>query len=191
MPAAREQIIETTCELLELQGYHATGLNQIIKESGSPKGSLYYYFPGGKEALAMAALDRVGELVLGRIRASLDEVSDPVQAIPRFIFLLAEQVERSGFRAGGPITTVAMETASSNEALREACDRIYTGWQSAFADKLAAGGFEPRRAATLASMILCSIEGGIILCRTRQSRDPLEAVSQEIGTLLTCARLAG
>ena len=47
----RDQFIETTCNLLEAQGYHATGLNQIVKESGAPKGSLYYHFPEGKEEL--------------------------------------------------------------------------------------------------------------------------------------------
>ena len=41
MSSTRDQIIEKTCELLEAQGYHATGLNQILAESGAPKGSLY------------------------------------------------------------------------------------------------------------------------------------------------------
>ena len=51
MSTTREQIIEKTCELIELQGFNATGVNQIIRESGTPKGSLYYHFPGGKEEL--------------------------------------------------------------------------------------------------------------------------------------------
>ena len=52
MANTREIIIETTCDLMENQGYHATGLNEIVKVSGAPKGSLYYYFPEGKESLA-------------------------------------------------------------------------------------------------------------------------------------------
>ncbi len=42
MASTRNQIIETTCDLLESQGFHGTGLSQIIKESGAPRGSLYY-----------------------------------------------------------------------------------------------------------------------------------------------------
>ncbi|MEO8392644.1 MAG: TetR/AcrR family transcriptional regulator, partial [Chloroflexota bacterium] len=177
---ARDAIIETTCELLELQGYAATGLNQIIKQSGSPKGSLYYYFPGGKEELATQAVKQAGEIVLQRIRENLVEIDDPAEAISGFIKNIAVHAERSGFRAGGPITTVAMETASSSERLRQECHQIYRGWQEAFADKLKAGGVGEARAKRIATLIISSIEGGVILCRTGQSREPLEQVAEEI-----------
>lgn len=48
----RDNILRTASRLFRKQGYHATGLNQITAESGAPRGSLYYYFPGGKEELA-------------------------------------------------------------------------------------------------------------------------------------------
>jgi TetR/AcrR family transcriptional regulator, lmrAB and yxaGH operons repressor len=188
MTAARDQIIEATCELLELQGYHATGLNQIIKESGSPKGSLYYYFPGGKEELTVEALERVGEIVLNRIQQNLAEGGDPASAIRDFIRNVAQNVEASGFRAGGPITTVAMETAATNDRLREVCHRIYSEWQGVFKERLIAAGCPTERAERLSALIISGLEGGIILCRTRRSREPLEAVADEIGVLLETLR---
>lgn len=188
MPSTRDQIIETTCALLELQGYHATGLNQIIQESGTPKGSLYYHFPGGKEELAVEAISRVGAVVLGRIRDNLAQIEAPAEAIRTFILTIALNVERSGFRAGGPITTIALETASSNERLREECGRIYQGWQEAFANKLIAGGFAEERAQRIAALIISAIEGGVILCRTSRSRTPLENVAYEVGILLECGQ---
>jgi TetR/AcrR family transcriptional repressor of lmrAB and yxaGH operons len=184
MPSARDEIVGKTCELLELQGYHATGLNQIIKESGSPKGSLYYYFPGGKEELATEAVRQAGKIVLERIRANLANITDPVESIRGFIMNVALNVERSGFRAGGPITTIAMETASSSGPLREECHRIYSDWQLAFASKLVQGGMGEERAQRLAVLIIAALEGGIILCRTSRSREPLESVAEEIALLL-------
>ena len=188
MSSAREHIIQATCELLELQGYHATGLNEIIKESGSPKGSLYYYFPGGKEELTAESLQYVGRVVEGRIRMNLASIEDPANAIRTFILNIAHNVELSGYRAGGPITTVAMETASSSERLREECRMIYESWQKPFAEKLISGGLPEDRARALACMIISSIEGGIILSRTNRSPQPLENVAAQLALLVEMAR---
>jgi TetR/AcrR family transcriptional regulator, lmrAB and yxaGH operons repressor len=49
----RERVIQTAAGLFRAQGYHATGLNQVLAEGGLPKGSLYFHFPGGKEQLAV------------------------------------------------------------------------------------------------------------------------------------------
>ncbi|MAU11646.1 MAG: TetR family transcriptional regulator [Anaerolineaceae bacterium] len=176
---SREQIIEKTCELLEIQGYHGTGLNQIVKESGSPKGSLYYYFPGGKEELAVEAIQQAGTMVLKRIRHNLSLVDDPAIAIREFIMNIAINVERSGYAKGGPITTIALETASSSEQLRAVCDQIYQDWQKAFSEKLQTVHL-PERAASMSTLIIAAIEGGVILCRTSKSRNPLERIAEEI-----------
>lgn len=187
MANTRDQIIEKTCELLELQGYHATGLNQIIKESGTPKGSLYYHFPGGKEELAVESVQYVGRMVLRRIRENLAEVADAPEAITAFIQNIAHNVALSGYRAGGPITTIALETASTSETLRETCRQIYNEWIVAFADKLIVGGFDAGRARSIATLIIAAIEGGIILCRTQRSPQPLQQVAEEVGKLVTMA----
>jgi TetR/AcrR family transcriptional regulator, lmrAB and yxaGH operons repressor len=187
MLSSRDQIIETTCELLEMQGYYATGLNQIIKESGSPKGSLYYYFPGGKEELAAEAVSQAGAVVLQRIRENLASVADPAEAIRTFIMRIAQHIELSGFQAGGPITTIAIETASKSVRLREQCHHIYSSWQHEFANKLTQSGIGEDRAIRLAALIIAAIEGGIILCRTNRSRTPLESVAEEIALLIDAA----
>jgi tetratricopeptide (TPR) repeat protein len=54
---ARDRAIATAERLFRIQGYTATGLNQIIEESGSPKGSFYFHFPRGKAQLAEEAID--------------------------------------------------------------------------------------------------------------------------------------
>ncbi len=180
MSTTREQIIEKTCELIELQGFNATGVNQIIRESATPKGSLYYHFPGGKEELAVDAIKHVGAIVLRRIRENLSNVKDPAKAIEEFVKNIALNVELSGFRSGGPITTIAMETASTNDTLRDTCQNIYTEWQNAFAEKMIEGGMNSVRAKRLAVLIIASIEGGVILCRTKQSKEPLEQIAEEL-----------
>jgi TetR/AcrR family transcriptional repressor of lmrAB and yxaGH operons len=179
---AREQFIETTCTLLELQGYHATGLNQIVAESGSPKGSLYHYFPGGKESLVTEALEAAGARIEARIRAELQQHDTAALAVYHFVTHLAEAVEASGFQAGAPITTVAMEVAVTNPHLRQVCHKIFQQWQLAIADRLRADGIYS--AESLALMCIASIEGGILLSRTARSRQPLEEIAEHLAHLI-------
>ncbi len=182
--AARDQLIQTTCELMERQGYHATGLNAILKASGSPKGSLYYYFPGGKEELTEAALEHVGRIVHRRIAENLAGIASPDEAIATFIRLLAVQVAASGYTSGGPITTVALETAATSDRLRRCCERIYASWHQAFQQKLQEGGIPPERAEERATLVLAALEGGILLCRTQRSPRPLEQIANGLQQLI-------
>lgn len=184
MSSTRDQIIEKTCELLEAQGYHATGLNQILAESGAPKGSLYYYFPSGKEELTAEAINRTGQIVAERIKHGLASIDDPVEAIQSFIRTVAHHVEASGFRSGGPLMIVAMETAISSERLNNVCREAYHLLQHAFQEKLQNGGYAEEQAARLATFIISSVEGGIILSRTNHSGDPLKTVADTLGRVL-------
>ncbi len=148
------------------------------------KGSLYYYFPEGKEELVAEAVERMAETVVGRIQTSLDEVETPAEAVRQFILTLAHHVEASDFESGGPITTAALEAASTSERVREACLDTYGSWRQAFEARLVEGGFGGARAARLAALIIASLEGAIILSRTERSVAPLEHVAEELGRLI-------
>lgn len=187
MSSTRERIIETASQLTESQGYHATGLNQIIEESGAPKGSLYYYFPDGKQELAAESIQHTGRVVEGRIRASLGAVENPAGAVRQFVLTVAEHMAGSECRAGGPITTVALESATTSERINAACQQVYGAWQSAFAENLTHSGIESGRAVRLAALIIAALEGGIVLSRTAHSVAPLHDVADELAALIGAA----
>lgn len=180
----REQIIQTTCSLLEKQGYHATGMNEIIQASGAPKGSLYYYFPSGKEELAEAAIDESAAQIAAFARSYLAPFADPAAAIQALVEQIADNIEASHYCVGGPLTTVAMETAASSARLNQACQSGFIEIQGVFAEKLIACGFEPELASQLAVYIHAAIEGGVLLSRTAHSGDPLRSVAVLLGPTL-------
>lgn len=184
MANAKDQVIQTTSDLLEAQGYHATGLNQIIKESGSPKGSLYYYFPEGKEELVSEAMERTGLILADRIEQGLSEHREPADAVSHLMYTIAGHVESSGFKAGGPLTMVAMETAINSERINQSCRGAYLRLQGAFQRKLEVSGFTKSRAQALAEFITAVIEGATILSRTFHSGDPLRKAADEVRNLL-------
>jgi len=188
MSVAREAFLDTMARLLETQGYYATGLNQIVAESRAPKGSLYYYFPDGKEGLTVEVIARLSHEVAERIKLNLAGDAPAHQVIERFLLLIARSIEATDCRGGGPIATVALETSSADGRLRAACDNAYSAWQAAFAERLVADGHSPERAACLSTLIIAAIEGAVILCRTARSAAPMERVAAEVGLLLRAAR---
>ena len=178
----RDEIIEATGRLLELQGYRATGMNEIVRESGAPKGSLYHYFPEGKDELAAAVIAHAAQAITANIESVLAAHDDAAAAVVSFVRQLAGHVSASGYRQGGPITAVALEAASTNERLRQACRDAYRAWRRPFADKLRPAYGD--RADRLAMLIIAAIEGGIVLSRSEQSEQPLLDVADEIERLL-------
>lgn len=180
MTETREKFIATTSRLMENQGYHATGLNQIIRESGAPKGSLYYHFPGGKEELAAEAVGQTAANFARLIDENISEGRPIHQALRDFIYGIARGVEATQFQSGGPLTAIAMETAATNEKLNLACRQAFTRIQSAIKQKLKAANFEEKEADRWSIFITSAIEGGIILSRTHHSGDPLRTVADQL-----------
>jgi TetR/AcrR family transcriptional repressor of lmrAB and yxaGH operons len=183
----RETILQTTCDLLENQGYHATGLNEIVRESKTPKGSLYYYFPAGKDEIASEAVLLAGRTVSERIRENLGKVKDPAEAVQSFVETIAYYVEVSGFRSGGPLTIVAAETATTSERLNLTCREAYMMLHGAFKAKLTESGAADESAEHLAWTIIAAIEGATILSRTFHSGDPLRRAAVDLACLLRSA----
>lgn len=181
---SREQILLTTCDLLENQGFHGTGLNEIVRESGAPKGSIYYYFPAGKEEIVAETVRFAGQRTAERIRAHLATIADPAEAIQSFLETIAYHIEASGFRSGGPLTIVASESATTHERINDACQEAYNGLREAFAEKLRSTGIPGEKVESLAWTVNAAIEGAIILSRTFHTGNPLREAGRQLACLI-------
>jgi TetR/AcrR family transcriptional repressor of lmrAB and yxaGH operons len=185
MSETREKILLSMARLIEKQGYHATGLNEIIKDSGAPKGSLYYFFPDGKEQIGVEAIKESGKMIAARLRMMLRGAGTPAETIHTFLGKMADSVETTRFGAGSPLTTAAVETAVTNDAINKACRDAFDLVMEAFKDKFIAHGMDSTRAADLAAYVTSVIEGGILLSRTYRNADPLRLVGRHLRDYLT------
>ncbi len=182
--ASREAFVATTAELLRRQGYSATGLNEIVALSGAPKGSLYFHFPGGKQELAIAAMERSGAQLREAIARTMAADGGPARSLANLLDALAAGLEASGYRDGCPIATITLEAAGA-EPIRLAAERVFAGWLEALRDGLAAGGVDAPAAERRALHVLAAIEGALLLARARRDLAPLRAVRDELVALLS------
>jgi TetR/AcrR family transcriptional repressor of lmrAB and yxaGH operons len=188
----RDRIVKAATVLFQNKGYHATGLNEILRKSNAPKGSLYYYFPDGKEQLALEAINQTKIFIEKTIRERLELIQDPAESIKNSIEEMADNLnagedEKLSFRSTKKVSInlIAMETATSCETLRKACDSAFNTWQNVYAQKLMDGGFERERAKNLSLVIQTMIEGAIIMSLTKKSDKPLIEIANQIPIIVT------
>jgi TetR/AcrR family transcriptional repressor of lmrAB and yxaGH operons len=181
---ARDRILDATAELMEQQGYFGTGLKEIIEHSHTPKGSLYHYFPDGKEEIAEVAINRKSEMIQARIAEHFAIVRDPAEAVRSLLLSMAQHARMQHCRKGNPLATVALETANSSERIRQACVDAYEAKRQLFYDKFVEGGIEQVNAQKLATTCLAAIEGAFVLVRTMHNAEPLETVADMLYAMI-------
>jgi TetR/AcrR family transcriptional repressor of lmrAB and yxaGH operons len=179
----RERLVRTTGRLLRQQGYAATGLNQIAAEAAAPKGSMYFHFPGGKEELAAAALDRFAGRITARMADDLAR-STASEAIARFFDAYVTHMAKTGFLEGCAVATVALDAASSHELLFAATSRALRTWVDLLADALVAEGRPADEAHGLATLVIAAIEGTVVMAKGQRSAEPIEAARDALVRLL-------
>src|SRR5260370_270332 len=101
-------------------GYTGTGVKQVAAAAGAQLGSLYHFFPGGKEQLAEEAIRTAGPLYGDLVYAILDPYQDLETAITDAFALAAQDLAASDYADACPIATIALEVASTNDHLRQA-----------------------------------------------------------------------
>lgn len=180
----RDRILKAAAKLFQLQGYHATGLNQIIKESDSPKGSLYYYFPEGKEQLAEEAIRMTDRQISYELTRHMERSSTSMEAFQAAFQGLIDGFESDEEFEGVPIGLLALETWSMSERLRIACERAFEKWKDIYTDKLIKDGFSRERAEELGTITISLMEGGLIQAVTKKSSMPLQISRDQLPFLL-------
>jgi AcrR family transcriptional regulator len=183
----RERILDATSELFRLQGYAGTAMKQVVDAAGAPFGSVYHFFPGGKEQLAVEAIERAGKVYEDLVLVVFDAEPDVVAGTRAVFAAAAEVLRQSGYADACPIATVALEVASTNEQLREATARVFEAWVVTLAGRLAAAGAEPATARATAIVVIELLEGAFLLCRAARNTEAMDAAGAAAVALVVMA----
>ena len=171
----KERIVTSSAELFMRQGYTGTGVKQIVTQANAPFGSLYHFFPGGKEQLGDEVIRWSGALYLQLLDAILEPAPDPETGVRDFFALAAEHLRESDYADACPIATVALEVASTNEPLRKATADVFDSWFEAATAYLERHGVAHDKARALAISTLAALEGAFVFSRAQRSTEPLDA----------------
>ena len=119
----RATLVRESAELFRRRGYAGTGLKAILAASDAPFGSLYHFFPGGKEELGVAALEAGGTTYRELVEAIFAEMSTSPPRRARSSWAPPSVLEETDYADACPIATIALEVASTSEPMRVAASK--------------------------------------------------------------------
>ena len=182
-----QRIVRSMWELLRVQGYTATGIQQLARAAGAPTGSIYHHFRGGKREVAAAALRESGAAYIQLLPLLLDQHADLPAAIEAAFAAAAENIADTGWANMCPVGTVAGEIADTEPELRQVAAEVIASWIDEGSRYLAGRGLSRADARAAMYTLLAALEGGFMLARAQRTAEPLlaagRAVSAYIATL--------
>ncbi|MBV6759289.1 TetR/AcrR family transcriptional regulator [Rhodococcus opacus] len=185
MNDTKARILGTSSDLFRRNGYAGTGLKQVATEARAPFGSIYHFFPGGKQQLGEEVIRTSGEAYARLVFSILDAHPDILEGIEVGFRLAGETLVATDYADACPIATVALEVASTNEVLRVATADVFTSWIDSGSTLLRSRGFGEADARRLILGFVTSLEGAFVLARALRSTEPLDAAG---ATVLAAAR---
>ncbi len=172
--STRERLIITSAGLFRDKGFHGTGLTEILKASGLPKGSLYHHFPLGKSDLAVASADWISHVMIDIIHDAFEHAETPEQGGTTLCFKLAKLFDIDNWQ-GCPIYSILFD-GPGNEVFRAKAEEIFQSWNDTTRDHMVRLGMAPDLAEGRAEALMIAIEGAWVLARSRRSSDVLRRV---------------
>ncbi|MDA1097543.1 MAG: TetR/AcrR family transcriptional regulator [Proteobacteria bacterium] len=183
-PKQRETLIWAAAKLFRRQGYSGTGLRDILAASGAARGSLYHYFPDGKEEIGAAAVAAAGGLVTDTFAELAKQADSPADFLRRYTGMLAHWLEASKFRDGCPITMTLLETTPASAAITEAGQAVFADWLAVMAAMLARHDWPAARIPATATAIIAGLEGALMLARVLRSTQPIHDTTWALCVML-------
>ena len=181
----RARVVQSAKERMRRNGVAATSMLDAIADAGASRGSLYHYFPGGKAQLieeATAAACQEYDAAF-----SLVETLDAADAIPALVDYWRAQVEATDYSSGCPVAAAAL-SGGETEGARQQAGAGFATWAGSIEKMLLTSRVPASRAGTLASLILSTIEGAVIVSLAQRSIEPMEQAAEELLRIVEAAR---
>ena len=174
----RKKLLEAGVSIFIDQGYHGTGIQEVVDKAGIPKGSFYNYFKS-KEDFGSKTIVHFG----GQFKEFLDSIAedskkDACSAINRFFDDLIDSFERKDCKEGCLVGNFAAEISDRSRISREAMSKCMNEWRDILALVLHRAQEQGKvrddiQANELADFLLNSLEGSILRMKIETNSKPL------------------
>jgi TetR/AcrR family transcriptional regulator, lmrAB and yxaGH operons repressor len=175
----RDRLVNAAATLFRRKGYHATGLAEILAESGVPKGSLYHHFPDGKADLAKAAADWTAELLVRIIDDAFLPAPGYREGMTHYCNKLGKLFQLADAADTCPISALLFDGPESPE-FRGHAERVFQRLIDAVSGHARRLGLPEAEALAQAETLLIAVEGAWTLARARRDASILRSLPSRL-----------
>ena len=168
----RIRMIEGATSLMRTHGFAATSFKDVWELTDTPRGSVYFHFPGGKEELGREVIRNACDTLLTWTAEAQAEADSAAAFLHRLAAKVADFLEGSGYEQGCPIAAIAIE-APPESALRKAASAAFQSWGDRIATVLVTYGVPQDRSVEIARSTVASLEGAILVSKADQNREAI------------------
>jgi TetR/AcrR family transcriptional repressor of lmrAB and yxaGH operons len=177
----RERIVEATITALRSAGLAGASIGHVLEASGAPRGSLYHYFPQGKQQIVRESLGVYGERVRQYIEATLSSAATPGAKVRALFSAVARRLESADFGLSCAAGAVALDLTDTDEQVRADVAALFASWVDVIARHLSFASEARQRA--FAGVLLTAIEGGYVVGRAERSTRALDEAGEWLARL--------
>lgn len=161
MVAERGDVIPLLAEVFRTYGFEGASLARITEGTRLGKGSIYHFFPGGKEEMAEAVLTEIDEWFRVNVFAPLRDSPDAWAGIEHMF----DQV-KAYFLSGRRVCLVgAFALGSERDRFASKVRKYFVDWDAALVAAMIRAGKDPATAKELSKDVIGGIQGALVLAR--------------------------
>jgi AcrR family transcriptional regulator len=182
----RERMVFSAAQLIRRDGVRATGMRDVAAHAQAPRGSLQHYFPGGKEQLVNEAVSWAGRYAGNRVARFLAAMSEPTPSglFSAMVRQWTDELQAADYALGCPVAAATVDCAESAASTRAAAAAAFATWNAPVAQALATMGVPAAQAPSLATLMISTLEGALLIARSEQDIRALTTVADQLGPLL-------
>ena len=180
-----EHFVDRTSVLLRERCGADVTMSMVLEACGAQKGSLYHFFPGGKDELLAAAVNKTGACAAAHIQMCIENSESAAEAIQKHLHHIAKLIDQPDSPIGLPFVTLSATVGALNTGVRDACDDVITTIETLYFKQLVKDGFSTREARGLATFSVFAVEGAIARSHASGNTKPLKLAVSHLTRLFS------
>ncbi len=181
----KENILNHGVSIFMRQGYHGTGLQEILNAVNIPKGSFYNYF-GSKENFGAEIIQHYIDPFLEQLDAHIQhDKQDALRAIQRYFDELIKELEQNKFKGGCLLGNLMGEIGDTSDICQKSLQSSVNRYRDLLQVGLEKAQYQgtirvDKPAIDMADLLINTWQGALLRSKIEQSSKPVRQCCQDL-----------